>query len=717
MPSSRELRVFVRNRAHQVLNLDSYFHVLHRTRSSFLASIDWGCNFCILLRSQLGLTEVDRNLVDGLEAYVALRLKISDEADEDTDFKQPWSIAIISRLGNAVLDVIGGIPGLFKTTIDKLWMHISKRLGSPAIEGTELPARLINVINPRSPFLVETCEGMQVNYVALSYCWGSRPQMMTLKDNVQAHLTNIPVETLSKTCRDAILATHLLEYEYLWVDALCIIQDDDDDKESEILKMGQIYRYAVLTICAEGSPDAHSGLFPQSPTDPREVYPCQMTMSVASDDGPVTRKLTLAGSRHGEDFLSKRGWTLQEEVLTSRALVIGQGIISWRCASAAARETDPVLKSLPIVPYMHDSDDLDEFDDDIPRFPGLSLDIARMRSWLYEFPGARRIASNHRLDANHPAFTAWYALIQGYSDRELKYVKDTLPAVQGIATILESSLATRYVKGLWLADLPRGLLWYVAANDDRPVIGSPTALYHDATGNTKPNIPSWSWATVGKVRIRFCALRYVGEWTATSLAQISLDLKPHLNPGGDQQLMAKGPMKRAILFVSEAFLTWRTGIIYGSRSAHSHESESASVVIDGVHPRYPALLLDPDNKGRVVGEAALDHPLETLQLHILGNSQKTEVTCLFLQQWAGGKECNACLILKSVDNDTTTQFKRLGVGFIGGKDAQEGDEDMIASRVYTHFASGCSEGFSSNTFLGAKIAVKSHRTTPPAPLS
>lgn len=99
------------HRPHQVFEPHSYFHVLHRTRSSFLSSIDGGCNFCILVRSQLGLTEVEDNLVNVLQAYVALRLRILDEADEGTDCEQPWSINIISRLGNVVLDVIGDIPG------------------------------------------------------------------------------------------------------------------------------------------------------------------------------------------------------------------------------------------------------------------------------------------------------------------------------------------------------------------------------------------------------------------------------------------------------------------------------------------------------------------------------------------------------------------------------------------------------------------------------
>ena len=449
-----------------------------------------------------------------------------------------------------------------------------------------MPCRLINVENPQNPFLVKTNSGMQAIYIALSYCWGHRPQTMTLKDTILRHSNRLPVEVMSKTCRDAILATYLLGYKYLWIDALCIIQNDANDRDSEIARMGDIYRYAVLTICAEGSPNAHTGLFPDVPTDPREVYPCQMTMSVETADMSITRQLTIAGSRNGEDFLHKRGWTLQEEVLTSRALVIGQGVTSWRCASATARDTDPVLKPLPLDPYSED-DDGDSVGS--PRSRGHTLDVARMRKWLYGFPGTRQLVDSQGVDAGHPAFAAWYALIEGYSDRELTKITDTLLGVLGIATVLKDSLDTGYAQGLWVADLPRGLMWYVAANDDRQVLLNSATMGDKGDENSAPAIPSWSWAAVGKVRIRFYELRWVGERNTKILANVMMSP----DGGGDLRLMTKDQMIKVDLVLNQYFTKWRTDRIYGSRAVHGHESVFASVATGGVHPRFPALLVDP----------------------------------------------------------------------------------------------------------------------------
>jgi hypothetical protein len=49
------------------------------------------------------------------------------------------------------------------------------------------------------------------------------------RDNIESLHEDIPIEKLCKTFKDALLVTRSLELEYLWIDSLCIIQDDDDD--------------------------------------------------------------------------------------------------------------------------------------------------------------------------------------------------------------------------------------------------------------------------------------------------------------------------------------------------------------------------------------------------------------------------------------------------------------------------------------------------------
>ncbi|KAK6819491.1 HET-domain-containing protein [Apiospora arundinis] len=494
---------------------------------------------------------------------------------------------------------------------------------------------------------------MQADYVALSYCWGPHEQTQTLRKNIATHLTNIPISTLSRTCTDAVSVAHVLGYKYLWIDALCIIQDDKDDKGLEISRMGQIYRYAHLTICAEGSPGAHAGLFPTTLPDPRELYPCKVTISVKAPDRTITRELTVAGTQNDENYLGTRGWTLQEEILTSRALVIGQKVTSWRCTSAIARDTDPVMKPLPHDPY---SEDLEY---ELPRSLGSSLDVARLRMWLYAPSDARQMASRQHPTAKDPAFLAWYTLIESYSDRDLTVTTDTLPAVQGIASVLGSSLATSYVSGLWTEDLVRGLLWYVAGNDDRSVSSQ------SADSNVAPKVPSWSWAAVGKVRVRFGALRFVADWTCTDLAQLSLDPSndPTAPEGG--QLLAKGPTLRALLATDQAFTKRRTSAGYMRYTDCSDGYCHAGLMTEGVFPRFPALLLDADHTGNAVGEAVMDcPPSNEQQQSSSAYNLDRHVVCLAMQKWqCNGRQCWACLLFEPAPSRNLC-YKRAGIGFI-----------------------------------------------------
>jgi hypothetical protein len=101
-------------------------------------------------------------------------------------------------------------------------------------------------------------------YVALSYVWGedrmkrARPpgweMPRTLRVNVRTDKYGVetimlPGELLC-TIRDAIEVTRSIGYRYLWVDSLCIIQDDKQEKDFQISMMDEIYNNATLTIAA-----------------------------------------------------------------------------------------------------------------------------------------------------------------------------------------------------------------------------------------------------------------------------------------------------------------------------------------------------------------------------------------------------------------------------------------------------------------------------------
>ncbi|ORY03326.1 heterokaryon incompatibility protein-domain-containing protein [Clohesyomyces aquaticus] len=93
--------------------------------------------------------------------------------------------------------------------------------------------------------------GKHVRYVCLSYCWGlTGCALKTASQNLDAHKNGIPFSHLSRTFQDAVVFTQWLGIRYLWIDALCIIQDSKRDRELESSRMASIYEHSYLTLSA-----------------------------------------------------------------------------------------------------------------------------------------------------------------------------------------------------------------------------------------------------------------------------------------------------------------------------------------------------------------------------------------------------------------------------------------------------------------------------------
>lgn len=98
--------------------------------------------------------------------------------------------------------------------------------GSP-----QLPTRVIDVgRDGQTPRLVDGL-GRLARYATLSHCWGRLPTIKTELESVRSRQIGIPLETLPKTFKDATMMCRKLDIQYLWIDSLCIIQDDKRDWE------------------------------------------------------------------------------------------------------------------------------------------------------------------------------------------------------------------------------------------------------------------------------------------------------------------------------------------------------------------------------------------------------------------------------------------------------------------------------------------------------
>ncbi|KAF5675368.1 heterokaryon incompatibility protein [Fusarium circinatum] len=125
-----------------------------------------------------------------------------------------------------------------------------------------LPKRVVDVgpqDGSRAPALYVS-QGEIEPYAALSHCWGKSNLLRTTTATLASRTQGIECSELSTTFQEAILVTRDLGLRYLWIDSLCIVQDDAADWQEQAMRMGDIYTSACVTISATGSSDGSGGL-------------------------------------------------------------------------------------------------------------------------------------------------------------------------------------------------------------------------------------------------------------------------------------------------------------------------------------------------------------------------------------------------------------------------------------------------------------------------
>lgn len=178
---------------------------------------------------------------------------------------------------------------------------------------------------------------MPGQYAALSYCWGSaselasNPPYKATTSTIQALRSGIDTSKLPLTIQQALWVCKKLEIEYIWVDSLCVIQDSLQDWEVEATKMATVYSMSKVTIIAATSTSCHSGFLgikrSQDQLRASLGSPFQLTVTPVCISG--FHKYNFV--HHPHDPLDARGWTLQEEVLSSRYLKFTKDDIQWKC--------------------------------------------------------------------------------------------------------------------------------------------------------------------------------------------------------------------------------------------------------------------------------------------------------------------------------------------------------------------------------------------------
>ncbi|OJJ78195.1 hypothetical protein ASPBRDRAFT_257975 [Aspergillus brasiliensis CBS 101740] len=366
------------------------------------------------------------------------------------------------------------------------------------------PRRLINVGSVdgvREPFLFEPVE--PVRYACLSYCWGKDLDQLltTTSENIQAHFQAIAFSALPRTIQDAITVCRNLNIPNIWVDSLCIVQDDRLAWLQDASTMHDIYYNSYLTISVMEPNSCKLGfLGKQRFGDPTWQQPlCVTHPDEASSpvDLLIRPRKFYPRSHRDRSSLDRRGWCLQESLLPSRRLCYDGNEMIWECLCRKLCECGHAVA--PQVPRNTTPDHHGKL--------GALLETKareiKSRLGMRGYPTWYRflLGSAGWLKPRQRLYQRWRELISDYSHRSLSQRHDRLRAISGLAKMVWDDLGPEgckepgdyYLAGLWKQELPFDLTWEVedlpegAEMPERGEVKAHEAGYH---------IPSWSWASL-----------------------------------------------------------------------------------------------------------------------------------------------------------------------------------------------------------------------------
>jgi hypothetical protein len=191
--------------------------------------------------------------------------------------------------------------------------------GYDSAKDSELPMRVLDVGDSENPerLLLHVTKSESGKYIALSHCWGDSIPLRTEKETIAAHCEAINFEKLPELFQDAVTVTRKLGVQFLWIDSLCIIQDNEEDWQCEAKRMEKVFASAYCTIAATSAENSNEHFLPRlgkifvklvdnSASPPFSVYACEVGRSFNDDveDG----------------VLNKRGWVYQERALSPRTI-------------------------------------------------------------------------------------------------------------------------------------------------------------------------------------------------------------------------------------------------------------------------------------------------------------------------------------------------------------------------------------------------------------
>ncbi|ORX95471.1 hypothetical protein BCR34DRAFT_644184 [Clohesyomyces aquaticus] len=262
---------------------------------------------------------------------------------------------------------------------------------------------------------------------------------------------------MTKTFQDSIIITRELGLQYLWIDSMRILQGDEEDWTKEFTTMATVYTYYIGNIVTAAAPDGSVGCFFDQPSTIEYGF---KTVVRTSEHSQVTEMWSFILTT--SNFLNSCPGCFQEDHLAPRSLYFYQDQLQWQCRTLEANE----------------------------KFPqGIDYNDPSLRSHIFDW--------HHTVNIGMPTFSpglAWFKIVNAYAWNGIRFWKDKLPALSGIARVFNEifamdrnstgdPLGQHYLAGLWRAGLEPQLQWKSTRKSPEPCPGHP---HH----------PTWSWVSV-----------------------------------------------------------------------------------------------------------------------------------------------------------------------------------------------------------------------------
>lgn len=311
-----------------------------------------------------------------------------------------------------------------------------------------------------------------VRYIALSHRWASAKQLLLLRSNHDDLRRGVPADQLKTSITEALLIAARLGIEYVWVDTLCIIQDDDKDRTYEILQMDKTYSRATLTIAASDASTDDEGCFL---VDKSHVSVACCKVRLDEDQSSDVLHDICVWPDSGlyavqNSVLAQRGWVFQERLLSPRTLHCCKHQFYWECHTLEASEQQPEGPGEERQ-YMN------------PLFKSLLSD--QLQTYAAQDP----------TDTGSEGQEGWRRIVEEYSRGHLTFPEDKLRALEGVRAVWQRTHpGDQYLFGMWRSTILSDLCWLPIHDLEKNKQAAPA----------HPVAPSWSWASVS-LRVLFHA--------------------------------------------------------------------------------------------------------------------------------------------------------------------------------------------------------------------